>query len=216
MPWHNDAVLIPLIYFGAWLCIFFPLSALSQSFNFHRLTSTHSHSVTCSIRRKGGRKRGSEEGGRKDREGREEGKESFRGRQGGKQARKSLWHPYISPLLLLCIPSLPPLAPPPLSCLLFLLLCSFSFFFLRFHHRKTPERALYIFSFRYFCIFLISYQSFSLHVAHMLQWPLPCRIQWSIFILYDTWEIFHTAKQLSFLKILPHPTSDNILEINAV
>ena len=127
MPWHNDAVLIPLIYFGAWLCIFFPLSALSQSFNFHRLTSTHSHSVTCSIRRKGGRKWGSEEGGKKDREGREKGKESFRGRQGGKQARKSLWHPYISPLLLLCIPSFPPLAPPPLSCLLFLLLCSFSF-----------------------------------------------------------------------------------------
>ena len=133
-------------------CIYSSLCLLSQSFNFHRLTSTDIHSVPCSIRRKGGRKPGWEEGGTKDREGREEGKESFRGRDGGKQACKNLWHPYISPLLFLCIPSFPPLAPPPLSCLLFLLLCSFSFF-LCFHHRKTPERALYIFRFRYFSIF---------------------------------------------------------------
>ena len=127
-------------------CIYSSLCLLSQSFNFHRLTSTDIHSVTFSIRRKGGRKPGSEEGGRKDREGRKEGKESFRGRDGGKLALKNHWHPYISPLLFLCIPSFPPLAPPPLSCLLFLLLCSFSFFHC-FHHRKTPERALYIFRF---------------------------------------------------------------------
>ena len=153
-----------------------------------------------------GREGGSEvqrrEGKRTEKEERKERRVSEGGREGNKHAKASGTRIFPH-----CSSSV---------SLLFLLLCSFSFFFLRFHHRRTPERALYIFRFRYFSIFSISYQSFSLHVARMLQWPLPCRIQWSIFMLHDTWEIVHTAKQLSFLKILPHPTSDNILEINAV